>query len=127
MPSGILYRFYGADQALLYIGITSGISPTPRWRGHCDTPAEWWQLAAFVSVVRIAGDYSDLLATEKAAIRAEKPRFNKQHTKSRSSFMVFTREGPAAVIEQFRQYLLPEDFHALATAFAVEAQTTQDL
>jgi hypothetical protein len=120
IPSGLIYRFYDADQDLIYIGQTTSTHTYPiRWTGH-KTSSPWWGLVAYYSVDRVTTDGAELLALEKAAIRAERPRFNKQHTKSRSSFMVFACEGPSAVVEQFRTFLLPEDFAALVAAFKAE-------
>ncbi len=120
-PQNIIYRFYGADRELIYLGRT-GSDPTFRWKQHRKNSA-WWPLAAFVSIERVDGDRDQLDAIEKAAIRAEHPRFNKIHTKSRSSFMVFPRDGVQAVVETFRTYLLPEDFAALVAAFKAEGDS----
>lgn len=111
-----VYRFYDAERCLLYIGMTSS-SPYMRWTDHRRT-AKWWSLAAYVSIEWVVG--GNAAAVEKAAIQAERPPFNKAHMRSRSSFMVYPSRGPAAVIEQFRNYLLPEDFKALADAFKAE-------
>jgi hypothetical protein len=108
-----VYRFYDAKRRLLYIGMTTS-RPSSRWTWHRKN-AEWWQDAAFVSVQWILDGTAK--AVEKAAIQAEQPLHNKQHVRSRSSFMTFTRQGPEAIIEQFRTYLLPEDFAELVRAF----------
>lgn len=119
IPNGLVYRFYDADRDLLYIGQTTSNHVYPiRWDGHRKAP--WWALAAHYAVERVPGDTATLLAIEKVAIQTEHPRFNKQHTRSRSSFMVFTTEGPESVIEQFRSRLLPKDFANLVAAFKAE-------
>lgn len=116
-PTGLIYRFYDANQELLYIGqTTSGHTYPIRWTAHRRS-APWWELVAYYAVDRVASDLVTLTALEKSAIQTERPRFNKHHARSRSSFMVFTREGPAAVIEQFRAYLLPDDFAELVRVF----------
>ena len=69
-----LYRFYDADGIPLYIGITSGSAL--RWNQHRKL-SEWWPLATFVAVSRY-GTWEEVGAAEKAAIRSEQPRYNKQ-------------------------------------------------
>jgi len=116
-----VYRFYNAQRELLYIGMTTS-RPSSRWTWHRKN-AEWWREAAFVSVQWILDGTAK--AVEKAAIQAEQPLYNKQHMRSRSSFMTFTRQGPEAIIEQFRTYLLPGDFAALVDAFkAIDLEET---
>jgi hypothetical protein len=111
-----VYRFYDAHRRLLYIGMTTS-HPVGRWNGHRKN-AEWWGLAAFVSVEWIFDKTT--AAVEKAAIRAEQPLYNKQHVRSRFPSMAFTHEEPATIIEQFRAHLLPDDFAALVRAFKAE-------
>lgn len=117
---GVIYRFYDAGGCLLYIGQADG-APTNRWKQH-RSDAAWWHLAAFVSFAYVTPLLSERLALEKAAIRAEKPLYNKQHTRSPGLVTILTREGPASVVEQFREYLIPEDFAVLVQAFAAEAE-----
>jgi hypothetical protein len=117
--NGLVYRFYDTHQDLLYIGQTTSNHVYPiRWPGHRKAP--WWPLVAFYAVERVPGDTTTLLAIEKLAIQSEHPRFNKQHKRSRSSFTVFTHEGPESVIEQCRSRMSPEDFTALISAFKAE-------
>jgi hypothetical protein len=67
-----LYRFYGADDLLLYIGLTC--NPGQRFMHHRDNK-EWWS-----EIIRIAleqfPDREALVAAERAAIKAEKPLYN---------------------------------------------------
>ncbi len=71
-----VYRYYGAEGELLYIGFTA--DPYTRWRQHRRN-SEWAPLAAFVRVERFA--YEDLARiAETVAIRTETPRFNVKQT-----------------------------------------------
>lgn len=120
IPSGLIYRFYNADRELLYIGQTTNNHTYPgRWTGH-KTSSAWWGLVAYYSVDRVPSDPATLAALEKAAIRSERPRFNKQYAKSAASFKVLASEGPAAIVEQLRTHLLPEDFTELVRVLKAE-------
>lgn len=121
VPAGILYRFYDADLELLYIGVTSGCDPIHRWRGH-RAESKWWPLVAHYSIARFHKYWDTRAEIEKSAIQAERPRSNKQHTKSLSTFTVRASEGPESIVEQFRKALLPVDFAALAAAFAAQIE-----
>ena len=70
----LLYRFYDADRQPLYIGITTG--DAFRWTQHRKR-ADWWPLAESVAVSTYH-THDELLVAEKAALRHEQPRFNKQ-------------------------------------------------
>lgn len=73
-----LYRCFGDDGALLYIGITS--STKTRMRLHARyTP--WWSEVAEVTYESIPGgyEYRTANAVERAAIQAEHPRYNIAH------------------------------------------------
>jgi predicted GIY-YIG superfamily endonuclease len=70
-----LYRFYDADGALLYVGITSR-GPN-RWQEH-EAHRAWWALVAS-SRVEHFDDRDAAAAAERAAIRAEKPPHNITH------------------------------------------------
>jgi hypothetical protein len=120
IPNGLIYRFYNVDRELLYIGQTTSTHTYPgRWTGH-RTTSPWWGLVAYYSVDRVPGDSATLATLEKAAIRSERPRFNRQYAKSIASFRVLAGEGPDAIVEQLRTHLLPEDFAALVKAFKAE-------
>lgn len=74
-----LYRFFGADDALLYIGIT--INPGSRWRSHSkDKP--WWHEVAKVTVEQFDSREAVEVA-ERAAIQAERPKYNVVHNRHR--------------------------------------------
>jgi GIY-YIG catalytic domain-containing protein len=73
-----LYRFFAADDSLLYIGITNDLGA--RFTGHSGDK-DWW-----VAVVRVAvehfPDRRSVLDAERAAIVAEKPRYNVQYNEA---------------------------------------------
>jgi hypothetical protein len=71
-PRTALYRFYGTDETLLYVGITD--DPWRRWREHVQTQP-WYPLVKHQAITW----YEDRLAAEiaeRVAIRRERPRFN---------------------------------------------------
>lgn len=70
-----LYRFFGADRRLLYIGITS-LGPN-RWAEH-ERHREWWDQVAS-STVQQFDSREDAHAAEVAAIRDEEPPYNLRH------------------------------------------------
>jgi predicted GIY-YIG superfamily endonuclease len=76
-PATALYRFYDGDRRLLYVGITG--QPRERWVAH-RRKAVWWDLAAFVSVEIVPTSWQ-ALDIERAAIRRERPLFNKRSRK----------------------------------------------
>jgi hypothetical protein len=67
-----LYRFYDAEDTLLYVGITSG-GPR-RWREHEAFPSWWAQVAR--STVEHFPDRESAAAAEWAAVLAEGPSHN---------------------------------------------------
>lgn len=71
-----LYRLYDADERLLYIGITT--DPNTRFASHAIYKS-WWGRVARKDVIWLQGTWQEALATEAAAIRAEKPEFNGKH------------------------------------------------
>lgn len=76
-----LYRFYDADGELLYIGITS--NPGARWKRHAgDKP--WWTEVASTTIEHF-GTREDVEVAERSAIRAERPKYNRQHNSSNGS------------------------------------------
>lgn len=76
-PATAIYRFYDAEQQLLYVGITG--QPRERWAKHRRN-AGWWASAAFVAVEICPSEW-EALAAERAAIQTESPRFNKRSRK----------------------------------------------
>lgn len=74
----VLYRFWGTSGQLLYIGIT--LDPGARWKTHSkDKP--WW-LEVVNITVEVYPSRSAVLDAERAAIIAERPRYNIVHNHS---------------------------------------------
>jgi len=69
----VLYRFFDADDGLLYVGIS--VNVWARFSQHRQDSA-FFPEAATVTMQRGFASSFELLAAETAAIRAEKPRFN---------------------------------------------------
>lgn len=67
-----LYRFYGSDGVLLYVGIT--VNLTRRWEGHAADKA-WWPLVARKTAV-LYGTRKEAIQAEAVAIIAESPVHN---------------------------------------------------
>jgi hypothetical protein len=72
---GGLYRFYDADQRPLYFGISSSFEI--RWDAH-RLKAPWWPIAEYVALSFYAGTRHPLHSHETAAIRRERPPFNRK-------------------------------------------------
>lgn len=67
-----LYRFFAADGALLYVGITVDLEK--RWSGH-QSNKPWWPDVA-EKTVQWYDDRPSALAAEAEAIKTELPRHN---------------------------------------------------
>lgn len=67
-----LYRFYDADDALLYVGLS--INPGKRFERH-RTDKEWWTEVARIEMEQFS-DIGSLRAGERDAIKSEHPRHN---------------------------------------------------
>lgn len=76
-----LYRFFGADGALLYIGIA--LQPFARMGQH-RREKSWWGEVATVAIEHHVSR-ADALAAERLAIKAERPRYNVVHNRDRPS------------------------------------------
>jgi predicted GIY-YIG superfamily endonuclease len=73
-----LYRFYSADQTLLYVGISN--NPMRRETSH-HSRAEWIHLADLTrTTVEWYDDREAALDAEGMAIREENPLYNRQRT-----------------------------------------------
>lgn len=72
-----LYRFYGGDGALLYVGITN--NPSNRFTQHAhDKP--WWHAVCRIEI-ETHPTREEVLEAERLAIQAEKPLHNKVHNR----------------------------------------------
>jgi hypothetical protein len=78
-----LYRFYDADDRLLYIGISN--DPEVRWKSHRYGIAEWPALVACRRDERF-DSRREAEEAEVEAIKAEKPRFNGAHNFVEATF-----------------------------------------
>ena len=122
----VLYRFFDANRRLLYIGVTNWVwGPPERWAGH-QKASVWWRHAAFLALELIPPG-TDRLVVERNAIRSERPQYNHVHNRKRVQLTIRLDEGTNAIVDTLRYHLFPEDFAALAEAFAAEAGFTQDL
>lgn len=101
-----LYRFHATDGALLYIGITA--DPGTRWRTHAHEKP-WWHEVGNITV-ETHPDRAAVLAAERAAIIAEKPRHNVTHNSPKN-------RGRATPEQTFYDYWaqqapdMPDDCH----------------
>lgn len=116
-----LYRFFSADGALLYVGITKRL--TTRFREHSNT-SKWWPVAHSHSVEWYA---TRTLAgrSERAAISDEKPLHNVLHTPrarlpiaDRSSREYMTEDRGNALLLELKEHFKGKFFTA-ADAHAV--------
>lgn len=71
----VVYRFYGADRELLYIGIT--INPPARFTRH-QAGKSWWDDVVRIALEQHPSRESALLA-EREYIITERPRHNIDH------------------------------------------------
>lgn len=83
----VLYRFYDASGALLYVGITC--NPSGRFQRHKKTKL-WWHSVARIEMEQYP-DRAALAAAERAAIHVEHPRHNVMHRNGEP--MVTSEEG----------------------------------
>ena len=76
MSDHALYRFYGTDGELLYVGIT--MNPAARWESH-RKQKPWWAEVVGMTVERCVDREAALLAEREAIIR-ERPAYNVVHS-----------------------------------------------
>ncbi|RXS78889.1 GIY-YIG nuclease family protein [Streptomyces sp. TM32] len=95
-----LYRFYDAELKPVYIGITS--CHATRIDNH-RRRSEWWPLAEYIAI-SVYPTEKAVAEAERAALRREQPRFNKQGVRGPANISIHTR-GPAeeAAALLFRQ------------------------
>ncbi len=67
-----LYRFWGYDETLLYIGIT--FRPNLRWKNHAKEK-EWWHEVAAITV-HMYPSRPAVESAEREAIKRERPKYN---------------------------------------------------
>lgn len=93
-PCGSLYRHFDASGRLLYVG--QSLNHVARLESHKSSP--WFWEIARVEVVHYNCPDS-LNEDEIAAIRGEKPLYNKAHTKSRPVRRLSVKKAPPAAAE----------------------------
>ena len=71
-----LYRVYGEADLLLYIGISNDFGR--RWKQHAKRQP-WWAEMRRLAVDEWFDSRPEAEEAETAAIKAEKPKYNKQH------------------------------------------------
>lgn len=74
MTRTALYRFFDADDVLLYVGITADIHK--RWKTHAGVKPWWGDVTQ--QTVHWYDDRPTAEAAERIAIATEKPRYNKR-------------------------------------------------
>ena len=88
----VLYRFFDAEDTLLYIGIT--MNPVTRFRAH-RADKDWWCEVANIRIETF-DDRSALEAAERDAINSEKPKYNVVHNGGKPASVKATpRKGSA--------------------------------
>lgn len=71
----IVYRCFGSDGGLLYIGCT--IAKSSRFRAH-ERLTKWWSEVTKIETVEYA-EVTGARVAERHAIRTEHPRYNRMH------------------------------------------------
>lgn len=71
-----LYRIYGDEDLLIYIGISKDFGR--RWKEHAKRQS-WWGEMRRLAVDEWFDSRPEAEAAETAAIKAEKPKYNKRH------------------------------------------------
>lgn len=94
-----LYRIWGESDLLLYIGVSNDFGT--RWKQHAKHQP-WWDEMRRLTADELFDDRDDAEDAEKAAIKAEKPKYNKRHLvpveyKSRKLKAIAPAESSAAV------------------------------
>lgn len=111
-----LYRFFAVDDVLLYVGVTSSLGT--RWSSHA-TSKPWWPEVHHQTVEWF--DTRDAaLAAEKAAIKAESPRYNERHAPRQASSP--SAQRPHTQIRPFR---VPDALWAAYGHLAERQDTTR--
>jgi predicted GIY-YIG superfamily endonuclease len=89
-----LYRFFDVEDRLLYIGITAGLPQ--RLMRHADGKPWWLQVAKIT--VEVMPGRAEVLAAERAAIRAERPLYNIRHN---NGDVLMPEEKPESIADSF--------------------------
>ncbi len=93
----ILYRLRAANGDLLYVGITRDF-PT-RLKQH-SADKGWYDEVRQIELVYVDGTRRQIEAIERAVIKAEQPRFNKQHNVPEGRVQLGARAVRPVVVEE---------------------------
>lgn len=110
----VLYRFYDVDRNPIYIGITH--TGEARLAAHRKR-SEWWPLAEYIAVSTYP-TWAELEKAERAAIRAENPRFNKAGKAWRQQVVLRLDGNASDVAEELHRIARPEFISELAELLA---------
>lgn len=108
---GDLYRMYGRDNVLLYVGI-SGHAGARATQHAEDKP--WWPQVVRIDIEHLSCDRDQLLAYEKRCIQTEKPVYNIQHN-SRDVYDFRPKVKPFSVP---KDVVVTSEWRALGKALA---------
>jgi hypothetical protein len=114
-----VYRFFGADKGLLYVGVTD--EPKRRFRKHAKA-AVWWPDVAGRSIDWF-DSRSDALVEEARAIREENPLHNKAGVPGRAPAPQTVRATNLAALNGHRV----AGAHEIGLALCVTRQRVQQL
>lgn len=111
-----LYRYFGDNEKLLYVGITSSMHS--RFIDH-SKGAKWHRLVRNVSVEHFE-KRSEALAAEKKAIKEEGPQFNVAHSPmgARGSFRYEKYRSSVSAVVDRAPPLTPEQVARLQALFS---------
>lgn len=112
-----LYRAYGRDDLLLYVGVTHEIEQ--RFKFHRST-SPWWTVCVAVTTEQWPDKASGLCA-EAVAIKTESPLFNKVHNAPLTLPIAFREHGTLAVDIVGDALLAHYDGTGLSQVVAVKA------
>lgn len=109
-----LYRFYDADRQPLYIGISS--CHATRLNSHRKR-SEWWPLTEYIAISAYP-THAAVAEAERAALRHEKPRFNKQGVRGPANIAIYAHGTPEAAATQLFREADPQFVEELAALLA---------
>lgn len=110
----VLYRFYDADRQPLYIGITH--NGDIRLAAH-RRRSEWWPQVEYIAV-SVYRNWAALEEAELAAIRAERPPFNKAKSLWRQQVVLRLDGNAGDVASELHRIARPEFISELAALLA---------
>jgi hypothetical protein len=119
----LLYRFYDGDRQPLYIGITH--TGDARLAVH-RRRSSWWPLAEYIAL-SVYPSWASLEEAERAAIRAEMPRFNKAKTQWRQQVLIRLDVDPKDVAAELHRIGRPNFISELADLLARPEEFPQPL